>query len=281
MTGLGRPTRGKTRPGRLRLLDPWLLRQLPDGPARLLDVGIGASPDTTLEWHEAARRAHGPAVTTLGIDLDEARVAALAEAAASADGLRALHRSFDHEPEPAYHVVRAANLLRQYRLDDVPAALDELAAWLVEGGLLVEGSTDRAGDRGCFRAFRVRAGRLVPAVLVFVVDLHGPGFAPRALTPYLPRGLGWHGHPGPELERLFAEWTRCFGAARSGGSDTARALFVDSAEQLAREGVVEARESDWRAGRMIVPAWPGATWGERAAPSALCRGQSSERGQCS
>ena len=75
--------RGRTRPGRLALLDRLLLtreRELlarSDGPfarAVFVDVGLGDAPDTTFESARAFREL-APALRTLGVDIDPVRVA--------------------------------------------------------------------------------------------------------------------------------------------------------------------------------------------------------------
>jgi hypothetical protein len=57
--------RGRTRPGRLRLLNPLLERE---AARTTLDIGLGDRPDTTIELFELL----GPRV--MGIDADAARV---------------------------------------------------------------------------------------------------------------------------------------------------------------------------------------------------------------
>ena len=59
--------RARTRPGRLRALDAWLLHFAPellDGRGALVDVGFGESPVTTEEWARTA-----PAARVIGLDV--------------------------------------------------------------------------------------------------------------------------------------------------------------------------------------------------------------------
>lgn len=255
---LSRLTRGKTRPGRLRLLDPFLVEQLATNrTVRILDVGIGAEPDTTLELHRAALRA-GCTPHTLGTDVDRARVDRLA--AVGEPRLSAACVDETWQPALGFDLVRAANILRQYKLDRVGPALDRWSSWVRPGGRLVEGTTDKAGDRGVFRVFERAPDGLIPIGLLAFIDLTSPGFAPRALTPYLPRGLGWHGHPSKELEPLFAAWRTAFEHARSVGSTTVPDLFTESAAGLARRGMAHFEPASWRAGRILLTP-PGARLG--------------------
>jgi hypothetical protein len=224
-------TRGKTRPGRLRLLDPYVAAQHGGVCGRYfgdevavdaVDVGIGARPDTTIALHRALRSVD-PAVRTYGLDVDAERVAALD--AAGEEGVEGVVGGFEARFDAPIGTVRAANVLRQYALDRVSPALAAMGRWLEPGGLLVEGSTDKTGGRGVFRELGRLDGGLQPNALIFVFDVHGSGgFAPRALTPYLPRGMGWHGHPGPAVAPLLAAWTAAFEEARAAGATGARDL---------------------------------------------------------
>ena len=143
----------------------------------------------------------------------------------------------------------------------MPDALLAMGRWLRPGGLLVEGTTDRHGDRGVFRVFQRTADGLVPDALVFVSDPARSGFAPRALTPYLPRGMGWHGHPGAEVDTLFTAWKQAFERARDAGARTPAELFAGSAAGLAEIGLATTDPAGHAEGRVVVPAPPGARRG--------------------
>ena len=263
-----RVTRGKTQPGRLRLLDPQLAADLADlqsrtvgddGGLHVVDVGLGARPDTTVELHRALR-AVDPPVLTYGLDSDGARVRALDEL--GEPGVVGVIGGFETEFDTPIGLVRAANLLRQYPLGQVSESLAAMGAWLEGDGLLVEGTTDKEGTRGVFRTFARVGGALQPGALVFVFDVEsGEGFAPRALTPYLPRGMGWHGHPGAAVEPLLVGWTAAFEAVRGGGASGGRELFVQSCRRLADGGRVRGSgEAEWAAGRLVVDATLDGEW---------------------
>lgn len=268
MTG-SRVTRGKTRPGRLRLIDPFVARAHANACGRwggddiridVVDVGIGARPETTVELHRAVR-ALDPAARTYGIDTDAGRVAALD--AVGEPGVVAVHGGFELSFETPIGTVRAANLLRQYPLGQVTEALLAMGRWLGPEGVLVEGSTDKAGSRGVFRLFSGTGdGRLLPTCLVFAFDVDcDEGFAPRALTPYLPRGMGWHGHPGPVVAPLFEAWNRAFEQARDAGVAGGRALFVESCRRLAEGDQVRGSDhTHWADGVLVVSAFLDRHW---------------------
>ncbi len=250
-----RPTRGRTRPGRLARLDPFLAGIVAgwpaDGPDTILDVGLGARPDTTVELHRALVAVR-PGVHTVGLDLRPEPVAALE--ALGEPGLSGVVGGFDTPVGGRIGLVRAANLLRQYALPQVPSALAALGRWLEPGGILVEGSTDRDGHRGAFRVFRAAPGGLHPLGLLFLCELSGP-FHPRALTPYLPRGLGWHGHPAPVLRPLFHAWTTAF--ERSHPVPPEQRFARCASELGARHPGIGPSAEGWAAGRLFVGAVSG------------------------
>ncbi|MFK7928473.1 MAG: hypothetical protein AB8H79_09790 [Myxococcota bacterium] len=215
------------------------------GFARVVDVGPGAQPHTTIELHRAVR-ARVPTAQTTGIDVDPSRVAGLLEAAEP--GVRGVEGGFDHRFDPLVDLVRAANVLRQYRLDQVGPSLRAMGRWLRPGGWLIEGTTDKEGHRGCFRVFQCGEFDLEPWGMVFIND-GALGFDPRALTPYLPRGMGWHGHPGPLVKPLFEAWSEAAAVARQAGIREPAAVFESSATALCRHppphpGVMVVRRED-------------------------------------
>lgn len=227
---LSRVTRGKTRAGRLSLLDPWLARLVVErGLCRVVDVGPGARPDTTVELHRALS-ATVAGVETAGIDVDADRVAALVDL--DEPGITGVVGGFDHRFDPPVDLVRAANVLRQYRLDQVGPSLRAMGRWLRPGGWLVEGTTDKVGERGCFRVIERVGWELQSRGLVFLTHPQR-GFHPRALTPYLPRGLGWHGHPGPAVAQLFEAWSATTDRLR--GDGVSEALMARSAAEVGAE----------------------------------------------
>jgi SAM-dependent methyltransferase len=136
---------------------PWVLRQVPPGARRALDVGCGTG---------ALLRALGDVVPVAeGIDRDE-RVAALAGARVA--GL------LDLPPAPAYDLVTAVAVLHHLPL--VPA-LERLRALVRPGGRLVV--------VGCYRASTPAdhaVGLLAVPANLLVGLLRSPGPAPAGMS---------------------------------------------------------------------------------------------------
>lgn len=125
---LGNPTRGTTHTQRMRRVDRWLVGTkaslLRHGPVRVVDLGFGASPVTTVEMFTRLRQLN-PAVQVTGLEIDPGRVAAAQLAAR--DGLDFSLGGFELPVASAPVVVRAFNVLRQYREEDVATVWDSLS----------------------------------------------------------------------------------------------------------------------------------------------------------
>jgi hypothetical protein len=257
---LGRPTRGKTAPNRLRKTDaflavafPALVRSL---PGLYVDLGYGAYPVTTEETWRRLRRLD-PRARVLGVEIDPARVAEAQPYAAP--GLEFRRGGFDLplRADERVAVIRAFNVLRQYDEAAVAGALAALGAALAEGGLLIEGTSDPHGRLLAFNLFR-KAGELERAGVVLAPRL-GANFAPRALRAVLPKAFIHHAEPAGAVDRFFAAWDAAWQRARGGGW-TPRQRFVAAALRLAERGgyTLDKREALLRRGFL----WLGAGWPE-------------------
>jgi hypothetical protein len=244
-------TRGKTRPGRLRALDRWLLG-LPDSPLDapapvFVDVGFGERLDTTVESARALRARH-PDLRVVAPERDAARVERARGLAAREDVALARVSGFTLGPRRA-HVARAMNVLRQHRPEDVAAAHAAWARGLHPGGLLLEGTCDRRGERLCAHALRRVGQGVVREALIFHFSGES-GFAPIMLRDTLPQDLRRAPLAATPLGDLFADWTAAWERTRQRAScprdafaRSARALAgarddVDPAPWLAQEGLV-------------------------------------------
>lgn len=246
LPGPGR--RGRTRAGRLARVDAFLMAyaadrlRRDDGPwagAVVVDVGLGDRPDTTVELARAV-----PWLRVIGVDHDPERVRA---ARALAPGLDARIGGFDLPlaPEEPARLIRCFNVLREYRPEQVEPARRRLAASLLDGGLLAEGSTDATGSVAVALLARRRGEALEREGLMFATDFTR-GFAPRLFRDWLPRDMR---RPLPgHLSEFLQEWTRAFEDARARGVRDPRALFVASARAV--PSIDAARAADgmvvWR-----------------------------------
>ncbi|MDP3152663.1 MAG: hypothetical protein Q8N23_08340 [Archangium sp.] len=120
-------------------------------------------------------------------------------------------------------VVRAMNVLRGYREEEVDEIHAALGAGLVEGGLLLEGSSDTEGRVTVVWVMRRRAGALVREALLFHTDFTR-GFSPWLFRDWLPRDLRRRAQPGTAIHSLLAAWS----SQVPGDVSNPRARFVAS-----------------------------------------------------
>ncbi|WP_225409069.1 methylase [Stigmatella hybrida] len=235
-----RRTRGRTSRSRLRALDAYLvhaerpLLERQEGPwdeAAFLDVGFGEHPWTTLESAEAFR-ALNPRLRVIGVEADAGRAAAAAPHAAAHTHFRHGGFGWAREAGQPVRLVRAMNILRQYRPEEAAAAHAELGEALLPGGLLVEGSTDGPGGITVAYLLRREPGGLHREALLFHTDFH-QGFAPLLFRDWLP--VDWRRRlaRGSALHEFFAAWTAAWTEARAHGASTPEAGFLQGAQRLA------------------------------------------------
>jgi hypothetical protein len=118
------------------------------------------------------------------------------------------------------------NVLRgQPEREDVHAIL---AAPLVEGGLLLEGTSDAEGAVVTAWAIRAQERRVL-----FLTDF-SRGFAPALFWDHLPRDLRRDAKPGTAIRDLLDRWTAAFGEARAAGVRAPADAFRASAVAIAR-----------------------------------------------
>jgi hypothetical protein len=241
MTPVERRTRGRTARSRLQALDGYLCRweravlTRQEGPwrqAAFIDVGFGEHPWTTLESAKAFRELN-PALSVIGVEADEARAAAAAEHEEVLTRFR--HGGFDWAAtarQPA-RLVRAMNILRQYRPEEVEAAHAQLGHTLVPGGLLVEGSTDTPGSITVAYLLRRGPEGLEREALLLHTDFQH-GFAPWLFRDWLPRDWRRSVRAGTALHAFFTAWAQAWHQAREHGASEPAELFRHSVLGLAR-----------------------------------------------
>jgi hypothetical protein len=241
-----RKTRGRTAHGRLQALDRYLVRYEREllireegawARAVFVDLGFGEHPWTTLESAEAFRAVH-PRLPVVGVELEPARVEA---ARAHADALTSFRRGgfeLPLEPGETVRLIRAMNLLRGYRPEEVPDIHGKLGGVLLEGGLLVEGSTDTTGAVLVTHLLRRTAEGLSREALLFHTDF-SRGFAPVLFRDWMPRDFRRRVKPGEPIHAFFAAWTAAWREAREAGHVDPPEAFRHSVLRLAArvEGV--------------------------------------------
>lgn len=248
----GHITRGTTAAQRMRRVDRWLtdvhgaLLRRTDRPLAV-DLGFGAEPVTAVEMFTRLR-AVNPGLELTGLEIDPARVARARERAGGVPGLSWAVGGFELPVPRPPTVVRAFNVLRQYREEDVPAVWALLCAGLAEDGVLVEGTCSEDGRRATWVDLR-RDG---PASLTLALRL-GSFERPSDLAARLPKALIHRHVPGEPVHRLLAEADAAWAAHAPLAAYGTRQRWLASVAALREAGwPVLGGPRQWRRGEMSV-----------------------------
>jgi hypothetical protein len=230
--------RGCTRPGRLARLDALIVhleRELlrRDDDSLVVDFGVGEWPWTTLECARHLRSC-SPQLRMIGVEIDGHRL----RHARRLGGEQVEFRQGSFELPLAAgeraRLVRAMNVLREYREPEAERARLQLAEALVPGGLLVEGTSSPSGGVLCAHWLRKRETGLVREALLFSCDF-SQGFAPLLFRDRLPRDLRRACSQGTAIHAFFDAWMAAFAAVRSTGVREPSAVFALSALALSNQ----------------------------------------------
>jgi hypothetical protein len=194
----------------------------------VVDLGFGATPVTTVELADRLRRVR-PDVRVLGLEIDAARVAA-AIAAADPPRLRFARGGFELAAEHPV-LVRAANVLRQYDEPSAARAWETLRAGLADDGVLVEGTCDEIGRRGCW----VLLDRDGPRSLTLASRLDTLD-RPSDLAERLPKALIHHNVAGQPIHEFLRALDRAWAAAAPFATFGPRQRWVETAGRVAAGG---------------------------------------------
>jgi hypothetical protein len=233
-------------------VDRWIVSELgpllAERPApTVVDLGFGASPVTTVElFHRLERRV--PCVRVVGLEIDEARVAAAAMAGRP-PALTFARGGFELaglRPQ----LVRAMNVLRQYDERAVASAWERMSS---PDALVVEGTCDEIGRRACW--FLLRAGRPVSLTLsAHLASLDRPS----ELAERLPKALISRNVPGEPIHDLLTDLDAAWASAAGAGVFGPRQRWIATVSTLAdaERWSVLGNLRRWRLGELTV-AWPG------------------------
>lgn len=241
---LGQPTRGKTAHNRLRRVDIFLVRYDPDllrasdPPGRrnlYLDLGYGFEPTTTLE---SASRFHrlNPQLSTVGVEIDPERVASAAPFKTDHVDFRLGGFNLPLKEDESVRLIRAFNVLRQYNPDQVSQAYQTLAAYLIPGGLLIEGTSDPFGRVWTANLLRKQDhGSHAYEAITFSTNFR-QGFDPTIFQPVLPKNLIHQMESGSRIQYFFTDWKAAAAVAIGYKEFSLRQWFMETAYHLASVG---------------------------------------------
>ncbi len=246
------PTRGTTGANRLRRADRWLTHHprvlaalnSVDNPV-VVDLGYGRLPVTTVELASRLRAVRTD-VRVVGLEIEPERV----EVARAASDGRAEFALGGFELAGLRPVlVRAFNVLRQYPEEAVADAWHTMQSRLAPGGVLVEGTCDELGRRGCW----VLLDRDGPVSLTLACDARAIE-RPSDLAERLPKILIHHNVAGQPIHTLLDAADRAWAAAAGQSVFGPRARWRAMLAELRAQGVpVEPQRRSARDGVLTVP----------------------------
>lgn len=248
----GHVTRGTTAPQRMRRVDRWvadvhgpLLRRT--AAPLLVDLGYGAQPWTAVEMLTRLRAVQ-PSAELVGLEIEPERVAHARATAPALPGLSWERGGFELATSRPPTVVRAFNVLRQYREEDVPAIWDLMASRLAPGGVVVEGTCSEDGRRAAWVDLRADG----PASLTLAMRL-GVFERPSDVAERLPKALIHRHVPGEPVHRLLADADAAWALHAPLGAYGTRQRWIAMVRTLKDAGwPVLGRESRWRRGELTV-----------------------------
>jgi hypothetical protein len=210
-----------------------------------VDLGYGRLPVTTLELATRLRTIR-PDVRVVGLEIDPDRVAAARDSGGGSvefalggfelAGLRPV-------------LVRAFNVLRQYPEEAVAGAWRTMQSRLAPGGLVVDGTCDELGRRGCW----VLLDRDGPVSLTLACDPRSIE-RPSDLAERLPKVLIHQNITGQPIHALLEAADRAWAAAAGQSVFGPRARWRAMREALAAAGIaVEPQRRNPRDAVLTVP----------------------------
>ena len=249
---IGLPTRGKTASNRLRRVDNFILLYEPalltrtDGlfqRSMFIDLGYGFDARTTLESAERFRRVN-PNLPILGVEIDKERVDAASPYADEITHFRLGGFNLPLQPGESVRLIRAFNVLRQYEEKDFIPAYEQLAQYVLRGGLMIEGTSNPFGSIWVANLVRkIESGWKFEA-LVFSTNFR-MGFDVTDFQAVLPKNYIHHVVQGELIYDFIEAWKRSAAETSPAKVFGAKQWFVAAAESLAAKGYKIDTHKKW------------------------------------
>jgi hypothetical protein len=133
--------------------------------------------------------------------------------------------------------IRAFNVLRQYQEEEFEEPVRLLGKYLINGGLLIEGTSNPSGSIWVANLYRKdgTASVLKHEGLLFSTNFH-TGFDPEMFQPVLPKNFIHRMLPGEDIYGFFETWKRAARQMISLKQFSLRQWYKASAELLAETG---------------------------------------------
>lgn len=242
---IGLPTRGKTASNRLRRVDNFILLYEPSLLTRIdglfqrslfVDLGYGFDARTTLESAERFRRVN-PNLPILGVDIDKERVDAALPYADEITHFRLGGFNLPLQAGESVRLIRAFNVLRQYEEKDFNPAYEQLAHYVLPGGLMIEGTSNPFGSIWVANLVRktLEGNPWKFEALVFSTNFR-MGFDITDFQAVLPKNYIHHVVQGESIYEFIEAWKRSAAETSPAKVFGLKQWFAASAESLASKG---------------------------------------------
>ncbi len=241
---IGSITRGKTASNRLRRVDNFILLYEPSLLTRtdglfqrslFVDLGYGFDARTTLESAERFRRVN-PNLPILGVEIDNERVEAAIPYADEITHFRLGGFNLPLQPTESVRLIRAFNVLRQYEEKDFIPAYEQLAQYVLPGGLMIEGTSNPFGSIWVANlARKMESGSWKMEALVFSTNFR-MGFDITDFQAVLPKNYIHHVVPGESIYDFIEAWKRSAAETSPAKVFGLKQWFAASAQSLAAKG---------------------------------------------
>lgn len=253
---IGVVTRGKTARNRLRQVDNFLLLYAnsliakPDS-SLFVDLGYGAEAVTTLESASRFRRLN-PDLKVLGVEIEPERVSNALPFADDLTFFRLGGFNLPLLPGETVRAIRAFNVLRQYDEADVHPAWEQMARCVMEGGLLIEGTSNPTGGIWAANILQKKEFGWKKKALVFFTNFQS-GFDPEEFQTILPKNYIHHVIPGDAVYQFFDNWKLASAETSPLQVWGYQQWFIAAAISLARRGYkIDLRKKFLSRGWMIL-----------------------------
>ncbi|MBI5944917.1 MAG: hypothetical protein HY864_11160 [Chloroflexi bacterium] len=249
---IGLPTRGKTATNRLRRVDNFILLYEPSLLTRtdglfqrslFVDLGYGFDARTTLE--SAARfRLVNPNLPILGVEIDKDRVDAALPHADGITHFRLGGFNLPLQPAESVRLIRAFNVLRQYEEKDFAPAYEQIAQYVLPGGLMIEGTSNPFGSLWVANLARKKENGWIFEALVFSTNFR-TGFDITDFQAVLPKNHIHHVIQGEPIYDFIEAWKRSAAETSPAKVFGTKQWFVAAAENLAAKGYKIDTHKKW------------------------------------
>jgi hypothetical protein len=234
---IGQKTRGLTCENRLRQTDVFICMEL-EGIIRqkdaiFIDLGFGRYPTTTIETYRRLADIN-PNVKVIGVEIDKERLLGAKKYEQPNVEFRLGGFNLPLLKTESVTLIRCYNVLRQYPEEEFPSSIEAMGYYLVEGGIILEGTSDQFGRLVSFNLFTKDKGKIVKRGLVFGTNFNFD-FFPRDFQSVLPKNFIQHVIYGEWIYQFFDDWTASYYKIMKQKLPSQRHIFYESAIILCKE----------------------------------------------